>query len=158
MNSRATRSTPNTRRTLEEELEGELHLPAPLLVDVASKISGVVYVSIRRQTICTIQYVIRREPELHIERFANRRNREILEQRSIPVKLLASTEHVASEAANVRTVCITRENPSLRTSESSAIQLETLSFLYRRRRGIANQIHAPSIARHVKYWSTLPRH
>ena len=68
-------------KTLEDELEGKLHLPAPLLVDITCKVACVVEVSIRRRTIHAVQNVISREPELNIERLANRSNREILEER-----------------------------------------------------------------------------
>src|SRR5687768_5564299 len=119
-------------RTLEDEFEGELHLPAPLLINVAGKIASVVDVTIWRRPIDAIEHVISREPELHVERFADCTDREVLEERSIPVKLRSSTENVATQTANVRTTRIARENSRLRAPECSAIEFETLRLLSRR--------------------------
>ena len=143
-------------KTLEDELEGELHLPAPLLTYIARKITRVVKVSIWGRAVHAVQHVVRREPELNIERLANRRNREVFEKRSVPVKLWPATKDIASERSNVRTACITGEDPRLRAPESRAIQLKALSVLGVTRIRISNQIHAPAIARHVEYWTTLP--
>src|SRR5689334_4733926 len=93
---RATRHQTKSK-SLEDELEGELHLPAPLLADVTREIVRVIEVSIRERTIDVVQHVIGREPELNIKRFADRRDREVLEERRIPVKLLVSPEHVATK-------------------------------------------------------------
>ena len=82
---------------LEDELEGELHLPAPLLTYIAPEFAFVIEVGFRRRTIHSIQHVVRGESELNIERFANRADREILEERRIPVKLLPPTKDVTSE-------------------------------------------------------------
>src|SRR5215204_2975125 len=97
--------------TLEDELEGELHLPAPLLVYIACKLARVVDVSIRRRTIHAVQHVISREPELNIESLADSADREILEECSVPVKLWPASENIAPQRSNMRAVNITREDP-----------------------------------------------
>ena len=87
--------------TLEDELEGELHLPAPLLAYVAPELVRVVYVAVRGRTIHAVQHVVSGEPKLNIERFANCRNWEVLEKRSVPVKLLPAAENIAAQGANI---------------------------------------------------------
>ena len=84
--------------TLEDELEGELHLPAPLFAYVAPEIVRIVNVAIRGRTIHAIQHVVSREPKLNIKRFADCGNREVLEERSVPVKLWPPTENVAARS------------------------------------------------------------
>src|SRR5262249_12079222 len=79
-------------------------------------------------------------------------------ERSIPVKLRAATENVATEGADMRTIRIRRENARRRTAESSTVKLEPLIFLCRSRIRIAKEIHATTVASHVKYRATLPGH
>ncbi len=150
---------------LEDELEGELHLPAPLLAGVASKIVLVIEVAIWRRTIYAVQHVISRETKLDVESLADCRDRKILEERSIPVKLLPPAKDVAAERANLwRFWSIIREPVRRiagedclhRTSEGAAIELEPLCFLGPGRCWISNQIHAAAVARDVEYRTTLP--
>src|ERR1043165_776741 len=155
---RSKRYSESRREVLEDELEGELHLPAPLFVYVASEIARVVDVAIRRGTIHAVQHVVRREPELNIERLANPADREILEERRIPVKLRSPAENVATKRADVRTVRIARKDPRLRTTERSAIQFESLVLLSLGRIRIPKQIHATAVARNIEHWSSLPGH
>ena len=87
--------------TLEDELEGELHLPAPLLAYVAPELVRVVYVAVRGRTIHAVQHVVSGEPKLNIERLANSGNWKVLEKRSVPIKLLFTAENIAAQGANI---------------------------------------------------------
>src|ERR1044071_2684057 len=87
--------------TLEDELEGELHLPAPLISYVAPELVRVVYVAVRGRTIHAVQHVVRGEPKLNIERLADGSNWEVLEKRSVPVKLLTAAENIAAQGADI---------------------------------------------------------
>ena len=89
------------KNSLEDEPEGEFHLPPSLLARILSKIVRVIKVAIRERTIHVIQHVVSREAKLNIESLADRADREILIERRIPVKLLPSVEDVAAERANV---------------------------------------------------------
>ena len=86
---------------LEDELEGELHLPATLLAYVAPELVRVVYIAVRGRTIHAVQHVVSGEPKLNIECFTNCCNWEVLEKRRVPVKLLPAAEKIAAQSANI---------------------------------------------------------
>lgn len=155
-----------TKQSLEDEPEGELHLPPSLLAGIPRKpVVGicVVEVSIRERAIHVVQHVIRREAKLNIERFTDSADGEVLVQRRIPVKLLPSTEDVAAQRTDFRRrrairegIRIAGEDSRGRTSKRIAIELKPLISLRLSRSRIANEIDAATITRDIEYWTTLP--
>src|ERR1041384_3957832 len=152
------------RKILEDELEGELHLPAPLFADVTREIVRVIKVAVRERTVYVIQHVVSREPELNIERLADRRDWEVLEERRIPVKLLVATEHVATKRTDARRLRTAREKVRVawehfrnRAAKRVAVQLQSLRSLRVSWRRVTDQIDASTIARTVVDWPLLPR-
>jgi hypothetical protein len=49
-------------KSLENELEGELHLTAPLFADVTREIVRVIKIAVRERTVDVVQHVVSREP------------------------------------------------------------------------------------------------
>ena len=109
--------------TLEDELKGELHLPAPLLAYVAPKLVRVVYVAVWGRTIHAVQHVVSGEPKLNIERLANGGNWEVLEKRSVPVKLLLASENIAAQRTyigEVTSIAAIGDNRRITSEDSGA--------------------------------------
>jgi hypothetical protein len=116
---------------LENELEGELHLPPALFANVASKITGVVDVTIWKRSVYAIQNVVSGEAELNIKRLADRSDWEVLKQRSIPVKLLTAMKYVSAQRSNVRTAWIAREDSCLCAAKGCTVKFQTLTLISR---------------------------
>ena len=80
------------KKSLEDEPEGELHLPPSLLAHIASKLVRVIKVAIRERTIHAIQDVVSRETKLDFKLFADPVHREVFEQRRVPIELIAAAK------------------------------------------------------------------
>ena len=151
------------KKSLEDEPEGELHLPPSLLAGVPRKLARVVEVSIRERTIHTVQHVISREAKLNIERFTDGADGKVFVQRRVPVKLRPPTEDVAAQRTDFRRrraigegIRIAGEDSRGRTSKRTAIELKSLILLRLRRIWISNEIYAPAVTCDIEYRTTLP--
>ena len=145
-------------KQLEDQLQGEFHLSASLFANVSSKVARVVDVSVWSRPVYSVEYVVCGESELHIESFADYGQWEILEERSVPIKLLTTTEYVTAQSTNVRAICIRREDSRTRATESRAVQLTTLTFVGSRRRWVSDYVDPSPITGDVENRATLPRH
>ena len=82
-------------------------MPASLFGEISTEIT-VFNISVRGRAIHIVQHIIGRDADLNVKRFADRPDREILEEICVPIVLAIAPERVTPERTDHRTTAVRR--------------------------------------------------